>query len=91
MTSFLIGLFLYTSPSFAEESNDPKKESTEEKTKKKSSTKKKVEKKESATSSKKTKTSATKKKGNDASINTISPEKTKDLQLIILKFNFYSS
>ena len=78
MTSFLIGLFLYTSPSFAEESNDPKKESTEKKTKKSSSTKKKVEKKESATSSKETKTSATKKKGNDASINTISPEKAKD-------------
>ena len=69
MTSFLIGLFLYTSPSFAEETNEPKKESTE---KKKNSTKKKAEKKKSS-KPKASKTTETKDKGNDASINTISP------------------
>ena len=78
MTSFLIGLFLYTSPSFAEESSDSKKESTEKKTKKKSTTKKKVEKKESSSQSKDSKTKVQKKGGNDASLNTISPEKVKD-------------
>ena len=70
MPSFLIGLFLYTSPSFAEESSDPKTESTEKKTKK--------EEKKTSSQSKEAKTKKTKKKGNDASINSISPEKVKD-------------
>lgn len=79
MTSFVIGLLLSTSPSFAEEGKDPKKESTEKKTKKKSDTsKKKVEKKKSSSQSKDSKSKVQKKKGNDASINTISPNKVKD-------------
>lgn len=78
MTSFLVGLILITSPSFAEESNESKTESTEKKTKKKKSSSKKVEKKESSTKSKESKTNAKKKIGTDSSLKTISPDKVKD-------------
>ena len=76
MTSFLLGLVLYSSASFAEEGDDPKTEKVEKKTKKKTE-KKKTKKKESASESKSNKVKVKKKTTSDSSIKTISPDKVK--------------